>query len=186
MCEPTTALIITSVASAGLQFSQTYQQQKAVAQQQRRQNDLARKNAIQRYANEQLKIQQVVDEGLEKKYQASLKSRKARATARNVFGEKNIALRGSAMSVYSDFYRVEGNYMASVDRNLNNNIDQYERNLEAIKFGAEAQSTYVTPPNPVLLFATESLNLANKYYGFKYAEQQRDDDLKMIEALKGV
>jgi hypothetical protein len=36
------------------------------------------------------------------------------------------------------------------------NIAQFERNLEAIQFGQESQSTYVQPPNPELLFASSA------------------------------
>ena len=64
----------------------------------------------------------------------------------------------------SDYYRVQGNYMTSLENNMDINIAQYERNLEAIQFGQEAQSTYVQPPNPELLFASNALNVANTYY----------------------
>ena len=48
MCNPTTALVVASVASAGLQYEQAKAQQKAQYNAQKRQNELARKNAIQR------------------------------------------------------------------------------------------------------------------------------------------
>ena len=44
------------------------------------------------------------------------------------------------------------------------NISQYERNMEAIQFGQESQSTYLTPPNSNLLFASAVLGVANSYY----------------------
>ena len=47
------------------------------------------------------------------------------------------------------------------------NISQFERNLEAIQFGQEAQSTYVAPPNPELLFVSSALNVANSYYSME-------------------
>ena len=58
MCSPTIALTVASVASAGLQYKQGKAQQKAQYAQQVRQNDLARKNAVARYASAQLKIRQ--------------------------------------------------------------------------------------------------------------------------------
>jgi len=63
MCvEPTTALLIASVASAGIQYQATNAQQKAQQQAQNRQNELARQNAIQRYAAEGLKIRQLASQ----------------------------------------------------------------------------------------------------------------------------
>ena len=50
--------------------------------------------------------------------------------------------------------------------------NQFERNLEAIQFGQQAQSTYVQPPNPALAFASASLNVANTYYGLEFQKQQ--------------
>jgi hypothetical protein len=67
----------------------------------------------------------------------------------------------------ADFYRVDGNYISSLNTNLDIDIAQYERNLEAIQFGQEAQSTYVQPPNPELLFVSSALNVANSYYSME-------------------
>ena len=64
-----------------------------------------------------------------------------------------------------DYYRTEGNYNSALQRNLQLNVNQFERNLEAIQFGQKAQSTYVQPPNPNLLFVSSALNVANTYYG---------------------
>ena len=50
--------------------------------------------------------------------------------------------------------------------------EQFERNLEAIQFGQQAQSTYEQPPNPALAFASASLNVANTYYSMEFQKQQ--------------
>ena len=52
------------------------------------------------------------------------------------------------------------------------NISQFERNLEAIQFGQEAQSVYETPPNPHLLFASSALNVANSYFDLKVRKER--------------
>lgn len=174
MCvEPTTALAIASVASAGIQYQTGKAQQKAQYQAQQRQNELAKKNAIQRYSAEQLRIRQVVDETKEKGLEASKKARSVRARFINEAGESGIALSGSTEALMRDYYRTEGNYRASLNRNLDINISQYERNLEAIQFGQESQSTYLTPPNSELLFATQAINVANTYYGLEAEKQMR-------------
>ena len=45
--------------------------------------------------------------------------------------------------------------------------------MEAIQFGQKAQSTYVQPPNPALLFATSALNVANTYYSLEAQKANR-------------
>ena len=167
MCNPTAVLIGVSVASAGLQYQQAKAQQKAQFEQQKRQNELAKRNALQRYASEQLKIRQIADEKKQKSYEATLKSRKARSEYITSAGASGLALTGSTNRLLADYYRVEGNYKNSLERNLNINIGQFERNLQAIQFNQEAQSTYVQPPNPELLFVSSALNVANTYYSLE-------------------
>ncbi len=173
MCNPTTAVIAISAASAGLQFQQAKQQQKNAYAQQKRQNEIARKNAIQRYASEQLRIRQEVEKSKDKGFQATLKSRKARAEFLAGAGDAGIAISGSTEALLADYYRVEGNYKSSLAKNLDINIGQYERNLEAIQFGQESQSTYVQPPNPELLFVSSALNVANTYYSVEAQKANR-------------
>ena len=170
MCvEPTTALMIASAGSSLIQFQQAKAQQKAQYEAQKRQNEIARANAIRRYATEQLKIRQVISQSAEKGFQASIKGKKARA--RFIAGSEGLALSGSQERLMADYYRTEGNYNSALQRNLGINIAQYERNLEAIQFGQQAQSTYVSPPNPALLFASASLNVANSYYSLEAQKQ---------------
>jgi len=173
MCvPPQTALLIASAGSSFLQYQQAKQQQKNAYEAQKRQNEIARKNALQRYASEQLKIRQVAKQSSQKGFEATLRARKARAEFVTTAGSAGIALSGSTNALLADFYRTEGNYKASLARNLDINISQFERNLEAIQFGQEAQSTYVQPPNPAMLFASSALNVANTYYSMEFQKQQ--------------
>ena len=172
MCvEPTTALMIASAGSSLLQFQQAKEQQKENFKTQKRQNEIARQNAIRRYATEQLKIRQEVFKSKTKGFDASIKAKKTRA--KFIAGSEGLALSGSQESLMRDFYRTEGNYNSALQRNLDLNINQYERNLEAIQFGQEAQSTYVQPPNPNLLFVSGALNVANTYYGLQVQKELR-------------
>ena len=171
MCvEPTTALMIASAGSSLIQFQQAKATQKAQYVAQKRQNELARANAIRRYATEQLKIRQVAQKSAEKGFQASIKSKKTRA--RFIAGSEGLALSGSQERLLGDYYRVQGNYNSALQRNMAVNVAQFERNLEAIQFGQQAQSTYEQPPNPALAFASASLNVANTYYGLEFQKQQ--------------
>jgi type II secretory pathway pseudopilin PulG len=175
MCvEPTTALMIASVASAGIQYQATNAQQKAQQQAQNRQNELARQNAIQRYAAEGLKIRQITSQTSAKGLEASKKTRSAQAQYVTQAGDAGgLMLSGSTDALMRDFYRVDGNYKNSLTQNLKLNESQFRRNLEAIQFGQESQSTYVTAPNPELNFATQVLNVANTYYGLEAEKANR-------------
>ena len=85
MCvEPTTAMMIGSALSSGLQYKQQKQAQKNQYNAQIRQNDIAKRNAIQRYASEQLKINQQVKATQQKGYEANLKSKKAACKLSNL------------------------------------------------------------------------------------------------------
>ena len=175
MCvPPQVALTIASAGSSFLQFQQAKAQQKAQYEAQKRQNEIARENAIRRYATEQLKIRQEITKSKEKGFEASIRSKKARA--RFIAGSEGLALSGSQESLMRDYYRTEGNYNSALQRNLQLNVNQFERNLEAILFGQKAQSTYVQPPNPNLLFVSSALNVANTYYGLQVQKELRGLD----------
>ena len=172
MCvPPQVALVALSAGSSFLQYQQQKKAQKDAQAQQIRQNEIAKKNALQRYASEQLKIRQVAKQSSQKGLEATLKARKARAEFVTTAGSSGIALSGSTNALLADFYRTESNYKASLARNLDINVSQFERNLEAIQFGQESQSTYVQPPNPTLLFASAVGNVANTYYGIEMQKQ---------------
>jgi len=173
MCDPVTALTVASVASAGLQYQQGKEQQKSQYAQQVRQNELAKKNAVARYASAQLKIRQELAKASQQDLKGTLKARKARATYIAGVGDAGgLALSGSTNALLANYYRTEGNFRNAIRNNMNINISQFERNLEAIQFGQESQSTYLTPPNSKLLFATQALNVANTYYSLKFQQQQ--------------
>ena len=168
MCDP---LTLVAVASAGLQYQTAKAQQKAQYEAQKRQNEIARQNAIRRYATEQLKIRQEIKKSKVKGFEASIRSKKARA--RFVAGSEGLAMSGSQEALFRDYYRVQGNYNSALQENLQLNINQFERNLEAIQFGQKSQSTYVQPPNPNLLFVSGALNVANTYYGVQAMKDAR-------------
>jgi len=168
MCDP---LTLVAVASAGLQYQTAKAQQKAQYEAQKRQNEIARQNAIRRYATEQLKIRQEIKKSKVKGFEASIRSKKARA--KFIAGSEGLAMSGSQEALFRDYYRVQGNYNSALQENLQLNINQFERNLEAIQFGQKSQSTYVQPPNPNLLFVSGALNVANTYYGVQAMKDAR-------------
>ena len=172
MCvPPQIALTALSAGSSFLQYRQQKQEQKNIQARQIRQNQLAKKNALQRYASEQLKIRQVAKQSSQKGFEATLRGRKARAEFRAGASGAGIAMTGSTNALLADFYRTEGNYKASLARNMEINISQFERNMKAIQFGQESQSTYVQAPNPAMLFASAVGNVANTYYSMEFQKE---------------
>lgn len=160
-----------SIGSSALGFIQRQRAEQAEYERQKRQNEIARENAIKRYASETLRIRQVQQETAEKDLQGTLEARKKEAQFVVQAGARGVALSGSTNRLLQDYYRVQGNYTASLERNLNINVSQFKRNLDAIQFGQESQSTYVTPPNPILNFASSAMNVANSYYQRKYDKE---------------
>ena len=173
MCSSTFALTAISVASAGLQYEAGKKQQQYQWWQQKKQNELARQNAIRRYATEQLKIRQELKKSSRADYIATLKSRKIRSEFLTEAGSAGLAISGSTEALMRDYYRTEGNYRNALNNNMNINISQFEKNLEAIQFGQKAQMTYETPPNPHLLFATQTLNIANIYWSLESQKEMK-------------
>ncbi len=163
MCDPVTMAVV-SVASGALQYKQAKAQAKANYARQKRQNELARKNAVQRYASEQLRIRQSLKKSAEEDLKGTLKARRTRATFTAGASDAGIAMSGSTNALLANYYRTEGNFRNAINNNMQMNVSQFERNLEAIQFGQESQSTYETPPNSALLFASSALNTANSYF----------------------
>ncbi len=172
MCSPQIALTVASIGSSAIQYKMQKAQQKAVYAQQIRQNELAKKNAQLRYASAQLKIRQELKKSAQSDLKGTLKARRARATyLAGVSDAGGLAISGSTNALLANYYRTEGKYRNAIRNNMDINISQFERNLEAIQFGQESQSTYLTPPNPKLLFATQALNVANTYYSLQFQKQ---------------
>ena len=192
MCNPTVGMMAVSAISAGLQYQMGKAQQEAAYQRDKKRNDLARKNAIIRYASAQLKIRQKLTQAAQKDYVGTMKARKARAKYIAGVGDAGgLALHGSVNAMLANYYRTEGNYRNAIRNNMAINISQFERNLEAIQFGQEAQSVYVTPPNPSLLFATQALNVANTYYSLQWQKEKlgllsSSDKKEQIESVESI
>ena len=171
MCDPVTMAVVT-VANAGLQYKQQKAQQKAEFARQQRQNEMAKRNANMRYASAGLKIRQELEKSAQADYKGTIKARRARASYIAGVGDAGgLAISGSTNALLANYYRTEGNFRNAIRNNMDINISQFERNLEAIQFGQESQQTYLSPPNPNLLFATQALNVANTYYSLEFQKQ---------------
>ena len=171
MCDPVTMAVVT-VANAGLQYKQQKAQQKAEFARQQRQNEMAKRNANMRYASAGLKIRQELEKSAQADYKGTIKARRARASYIAGVGDAGgLAISGSTNALLANYYRTEGNFRNAIRNNMDINISQFERNLEAIQFGQESQQTYLTPPNSNLLFATQAMNVANTYMSYEFQRQ---------------
>ena len=106
MCNPQAAMVALQVASAGIQISQfkaAKQNQENVYKAQKRQNELAKANAIQRYAAEQLKIRQELKKSSRADYIATLKGRKVRSQFITEAGSAGLAISGSTELLMRDY-----------------------------------------------------------------------------------
>ena len=171
MCDPVTYAVVQG-ASTVMQYQQGKAQQKNQFEAQKRQNEMARKNALQRYASATLKIRQELKKSAQADYEGTKKARRIRAKFKAGAGDAGgIAMTGSTNALLDNYYRTEGNFRNAIRNNMDINVSQFERNLEAIQFGQESQSTYLTPPNSKLLFATQAINLGNTYFDLQFKKQ---------------
>ena len=171
MCDPVTYAGVQG-ASTVMQYKQGKAEQKNQFEAQKRQNEMARKNALQRYASATLKIRQELKKSAQADYEGTKKARNIRAKFKASAGDAGgIAMTGSTNALLDNYYRTEGNFRNAIRNNMDINISQFERNLEAIQFGQESQSTYLTPPNSKLLFATQAINLGNTYFDLQFKKQ---------------
>ena len=142
MCvQATTALTIASVLGQAISFQQQKKQQQYAWWQQKKQNELAKENAIQRYASEQLKIRQTLKQASQKDLEATLKSRRVRATYITEAGGAGLALSGSTSALLANYYRTEGNYKTALQNNMAINISQFESRLLAMETGIDEIAT---------------------------------------------
>jgi len=183
MCDPVTMTVM-QVANAGMQYKQGKAQQKNRYEAQKRQNEMARKNALQRYASATLKIRQELKKSAQADFEGTKKARNIRAKFKASAGDAGgVALTGSTNALLSNYYRTEGNYRNAIRNNMDINVSQFERNLEAIQFGQESQSTYLTPPDSKMLFATQAFNIANSYMSLEF--QKRNAGLMTNKQKRG-
>ena len=110
MCNPTIAVTAIAGASSYINYRQQLQAQKNAEQAQIRQNELAKKNALQRYASEQLRIRQVVKQSQEKGFQATKKRRQQTEKFMAFRADRGVAMSGSMNALLADYYRTEGNF----------------------------------------------------------------------------
>lgn len=181
MCSPT--LVISAISSA-LSFQQSQAEANERTRQQNEQNRIAKQDAINKMAQEDLRIRQVANQSLDKNAVVERDRRKATATATVQAGESGV----SGISVdrlMADFMRQEGEFKNSTLTNLKAELQQSDSNKKSISIGQSANSTSVSKFNPLPSFANASLAFANDYYTYRDSQAQKEADIKKAEKYGG-
>lgn len=173
MCDPVTI----GVGSAVLGFVADRQESKALASQQNYQNAVAKKNALQQMASEELRIRQVSDSARTDIADAKKKIRVEKAQAKLEAGESGVS-GNSVDAVYRDYMREEGEYQNRVLNNLAGEIMQHNQNMTAIQTNQMANSTSVTRFSPALSLAKAGLSAGGSYFDYRQQRLQRQSDLQ--------
>lgn len=171
MCDPVTQTII-AVAQLGMGYMNDKAEANARTQQQKRQNEMARRNAVQKMASEELRIRQEFKATRGEMAEQGLKSKRARATAEVQAGEGGVSGR-SVDALFAEYYREEGLYKNAQLNNLAGELVQHRENMKAISLGQEANSTYVTKFSPMTSLANRGLQFAGTYADIRIEQERR-------------
>ena len=168
MCNPQLAI---AGASAVLQFQVANAQQKAIQEQQKRQNEIAMRNRELAITSKTRKLIQTTKGRLEKIGQAEKISRRKRATFK--VNRENIT--GNTYDfLLANYYDTEAGYRNRVLGNIESSKFQYLRDLKAIDLRYEGQSTYITPVDRKMNFLNSAIGFGKSYYDYK-AKQNAND-----------
>ncbi len=161
MCNPTLAI---AGASAVLQYQVANAQQKAIQEQQKRQNEIAMRNREQAIVSKTRGLIQRTKGRLEKIGEAEKISRRKRAT----FKVNRENLTGNSYDfLLANYYDTEATYRNRILGNIASSKFQYIQDLKAVDLRYDSQSTYVSPVDKNLNFASSALSFGSTYYDYK-------------------
>ena len=161
MCNPT---LVVSAVSAGLQYQQSIQAQKAQRDAQIRQNEIAKKNLENRRTNLQAKLIQKTKKNLKviglKEKEAKRKKAKFLASERGFTGNTYNFLLGN----YDDRL---GDIRSTVLGNINFDANQFRNDYLGLNTIYESQTSYVTNVDYGTTAAVAGLNYSKSYLDYK-------------------
>ena len=168
MCNPTLAV---AGAQAVLQFQVANAQQKAIRDQQIRQNEIAMRNRELAITSKTRRLIQTTKGRLEKIGQAEKLARKKRATFK--VNRENIT--GNTYDfLLANYYDTEAGYRNRVLGNIESSKFQYLQDMKATDLRYEAQSTYISPVDRKMNFLNSAIGFGKSYYDYK-AKQNAND-----------
>jgi len=161
MCNPT---LVVAGLSAGLQYQQSIQAQKAQRDAQIRQNEIAKKNLENRRTNLQAKLIQKTKKNLKviglKEKEAKRKKAKFLASERGFTGNTYNFLLGN----YDDRL---GDIRSTVLGNINFDANQFRNDYLGLNTLYESQTSYVTNVDYGTTAAVAGLNYSKSYLDYK-------------------
>ena len=167
MCNPT---LIVAGASAVLQYQVQTAQQKAIKQQQERQNEIAMRNREARMVTKGRQLIEKTKGRLEKIGEAEKVARKKRS----IFKVNRENITGNTYDfLLQNYYRTEGQYRNRVLGNIDRSKFNYLYNtLPALDLNYQREATMVSPVTRGYNMASAGLSFASTYYDYK-ANQNR-------------
>jgi hypothetical protein len=177
MCDPATIGLIISGAKTALELQSAKNEADAEERRANEQNRIAKEDAINKMAQEDLRIRQEKLASLDKQAVVEKDRRKAEATAVVEAGEGGVS-GVSVTRLFTDFLRQEGEYKSSVLNNLNMEIQQSIQNKKSISTGQSANSTFVQKFNPIPAFASAGLRFAGDYNDYRTKKLEKEQTNK--------
>ena len=166
MCNP----YIVAGASAVLQYQITTAQQKAVQQQQQRQNEIALRNREAKITSSTRQLIEKTKARITRIGDAEKLSRKKRS----IFKVNRENITGNTYDfLLQNYYRTEGQYRNRVLGNIDRSKFNYLYNtLPALDLNYQREATMVSPVTRGYNMASAGLSFASTYYDYK-AKQNR-------------
>ena len=168
MCNPT---LIVAGASAVLQYQVQTAQQKAIKQQQERQNEIAMRNREARMVTKGRQLIEKTKSRLEKIGEAEKLAKKKRS----IFKVNRENITGNTYDfLLANYYDTEAGYRNRVLGNIESSKFQYLQDMKAVDLRYEGQSTYITPVDRKMNFLNSALGFGKSYYDYKAKKNRYD------------
>lgn len=175
MCNPQ---LVIAGATAVLSYQQQTAQQKAMADAQRRQNEIALRNREAGIASKSRELIQKTKADLQKLGKVEKDQRRKMSS----FKARDAGFYGATYdSLLGNYYRNIGEYRNTVLSNIDSRAFQYNKDLEYLDLRYDAQSTYVQPVDRGMNALSSGLGFAKSYYDYKASKNLSDADNKAYD-----
>tara|TARA_B100000959_G_C14977357_1_gene622059 strand:+ start:986 stop:1552 length:567 start_codon:yes stop_codon:yes gene_type:complete len=171
MCNP----YVIMGASALMQYQVATAQQKAVQEQQKRQNKIAMQNRNLGVVSKTRGFIQKTKARLEKIGEAQKISRRKRAK----FKVNKEGFTGQSYDfLLANYYDHEASYRNRILGNIESSKFQYLQDMKAVDLRYDSQSTYLSPVDRSLNAINSGLGFASNYYGYKAKQNSSQTNIE--------
>ena len=183
MCNPT---LIFAAVRTGLTIYQSRQQakqEKLVAQ---RRNEIAAQARREKENAENLRLRQIRESKLAKIEDITTEAKEARATA---LAAAETVGGGALDRVINNFYRTEGKYKSTVERNLAMEAAQSDTNKRLFAIEQEGRQVYIPEVDTAGIFAAGAISFGGDWLEWKsrkdaseLAQKRHDEMIRNMKA----